>query len=381
MPWDPMLLRLGLRGAATLFCIMLIGVASTGVPAKGQTATGSAAVEPAAPVELVFWQSIMQSTNPEEFRAYLERWPDGIFADLARLRLAALGSAAPVTVPPQAEWSLYENSRFGTRVRFPDAMFVAQPPPENADGRRFLTPDGAAGFLVFGKHDIFGETPDAALDAALRDGGYDQVRLQRVLPGAYEFTAVQGSRLLYRRVLFDGAQGLIHVFEGFYPLAREQEFAALMERIALSLEAGTAPTLAPPPQTVLPPAPPQQTSAYQTPARDTALRRDLMDAARVPVQADLGRPLLFMVNTLRTAGDWAFLMGTPLEADGRRFDWMRTPFARDWQADMMSDLVMVLLVRQNGQWRALEHVIGPTDVYWIDWVQNYGLPEALFYGP
>lgn len=381
MPGKSMLNPPRLKRAAAIFSVILIGVSGLSVPALGQTVPGGVVSEPGARVELVFWESIMHGTNPAEFRAYLERWPNGTFADLARLRLAALESAAPITEQPQAEWSLYENSRFGTRVRFPDAQFVAQPPPDNDDGRRFLTPDGVAGFLVFGQHDIFGYTPDAALDAALLDGDYDQIRLQRVLPGEYEFTAVQGSRLLHRRVLIDRAQGLIHVFEGFYPVAREGEFASLIERIALSLEAGTAPTLAPPPQASLPPAPPPHPSAYQTPARDTALRSALMDAARVPVQADLGRPLLFMVNTLRTAGDWAFLMGTPLETDGRRFDWMRTPFARDWQADMMSDLVMVLLVRQHGQWRALEHVVGPTDVYWIDWVQSYGLPEALFYAP
>ncbi|MCC5968505.1 MAG: hypothetical protein JJU15_00990 [Pararhodobacter sp.] len=383
MPRNPMLLRPGFRGVAALFCVMLTGVACAGGPAQSQTAPGSAVTEPTASVELVFWQSIMQSTSPDEFRAYLERWPDGIFADLARLRLAALSSPPPPMMPPEGEWSPYVNARFGTSLRFPANQFVAQPPPDNDDGRSFLTPDGTAGFLVFGQHDMFGQSPDVALDAALRDGEYDQVRLQRVLPGEYEFTALQGSRLLHRRVLIDRAQGLIHVFEGFYPLAREAEFAALMERIALSLEGASAPapTIEPSPQTAFPPVPPSHPSVFQSPARDTALRRDLMDAARVPVQADLGRPLLFVVNTLRTAGDWAFLMGTPVEPDGRRFDWMRTPFARDWQADMMSDLVMVLLVRQGGQWRALEYVIGPTDVYWIDWVQTYGLPEALFYAP
>ena len=58
-------------------------------------------------VEMVFWESIRGSTDPADFRAYLEQYPSGRFAPLARNRLAALGHpvpppAAPVTAPPVA---------------------------------------------------------------------------------------------------------------------------------------------------------------------------------------------------------------------------------------------------------------------------------------
>ena len=43
-----------------------------------------------AEVELVFWQSIADSTNPAEFEAYLRRFPNGMFSDLAQIRLEAL---------------------------------------------------------------------------------------------------------------------------------------------------------------------------------------------------------------------------------------------------------------------------------------------------
>jgi uncharacterized caspase-like protein len=49
---------------------------------------------PAAPgvasTENLFWQSIQASTDPNDFRAYLESYPEGAFAPLARNRLAAL---------------------------------------------------------------------------------------------------------------------------------------------------------------------------------------------------------------------------------------------------------------------------------------------------
>lgn len=65
--------------------------------------------------------------------------------------------------------------------------------------------------------------------------------------------------------------------------------------------------------------------------------------------------------------------------DGRALDWSRTSYRNAWQADAMSDLVLVLLVNDGAGWRAIRHVIGPTDVAWYNWVEELGLPEALFF--
>ena len=46
-----------------------------------------------AELEGLFWQSIMNSTNPAEFEAYLSQFPNGVFRTLAQARLAALRSA------------------------------------------------------------------------------------------------------------------------------------------------------------------------------------------------------------------------------------------------------------------------------------------------
>src|SRR5262249_47867329 len=37
--------------------------------------------------ELAYWDSIKNSTNPEDFRAYLKKYPSGTFVDLAKNRL------------------------------------------------------------------------------------------------------------------------------------------------------------------------------------------------------------------------------------------------------------------------------------------------------
>ena len=69
-------------------------------PAVAASAASAPAPVPAAQqpspassqVEVVFWQSISDSTNPAEFEAYLAQFPNGVFRALAQARLAALRS-------------------------------------------------------------------------------------------------------------------------------------------------------------------------------------------------------------------------------------------------------------------------------------------------
>ena len=48
-------------------------------------------------VELAFWDTVKDSDNPEMYEAYLERYADGAFAALAKVRLGELGGSAPST--------------------------------------------------------------------------------------------------------------------------------------------------------------------------------------------------------------------------------------------------------------------------------------------
>ena len=67
------------------------GGAETEAPAASRAAS-TAAQQPAATAEQenLFWQSIMDSTNPADFEAYLEQFPNGVFRALAENRVEAL---------------------------------------------------------------------------------------------------------------------------------------------------------------------------------------------------------------------------------------------------------------------------------------------------
>ncbi len=65
---------------------------------------------PAPEQETVFWQSIQNSKSAADFKAYLERYPNGTFAALAKIRLAEIEKAAAVTPPPPPEKRVPEKT-------------------------------------------------------------------------------------------------------------------------------------------------------------------------------------------------------------------------------------------------------------------------------
>lgn len=55
------------------------------------------------PIEMAFWDSVKDSRSPAELRAYLNKYPNGQFAEVARLRERELGQGAPAARPSVPE--------------------------------------------------------------------------------------------------------------------------------------------------------------------------------------------------------------------------------------------------------------------------------------
>ena len=71
-------------------------------PAQSAVATPPEPGLEASRVEVTFWNSIKDEKNAHLFEAYLKRYPDGAFADIARITLEELKAAAR-TPPPQGD--------------------------------------------------------------------------------------------------------------------------------------------------------------------------------------------------------------------------------------------------------------------------------------
>ena len=98
-----------------------------------ETTPNVAIVDPAA-LELAFWDTIKNSNNPEDFKSYLEKYPDGQFSGLAKSRAQA---TRPASNPAYSDsgsvemtyWNAIKDSRNPAdfrayATRFPGGLFV-----------------------------------------------------------------------------------------------------------------------------------------------------------------------------------------------------------------------------------------------------------------
>lgn len=111
---------------------------------------------------------------------------------------------------------------------------------------------------------------------------------------------------------------------------------------------------------------------------DQGERAAVIEAARAPVRAELGKTPKFRVDQFHRDGDWVFLLATMQEADGKPFDYAGTPLAEAAQQGFVSRAYAALLRRGAGGWEVVAKAIGPSDVAWEDWSRRYGAPAKLF---
>lgn len=121
-----------------------------------------------------------------------------------------------------------------------------------------------------------------------------------------------------------------------------------------------------------------QNAARAVPTGDPQ-RRVLLDTIRPAVEQRVGQPVQFMVDVLRTQGDWAFFAGSVQQPNGRPIDFSRTSYAEQLEEGMFDGPgTYALLRRVGGRWRLVDFVVGPTDVYYLGWPDQFGVPMSLF---
>jgi len=116
---------------------LVVAVTNSASNGPNNSNSNMAMVDPAA-IELSFWESIKNSNNPDDFKAYLDKYPDGQFAALAKSRSQSNRSATNMGSGESLEmtyWNAIKDSRNPSDFRayvnkFPNGLFV-----EIANGR------------------------------------------------------------------------------------------------------------------------------------------------------------------------------------------------------------------------------------------------------
>jgi len=108
-------------------------------------------------------------------------------------------------------------------------------------------------------------------------------------------------------------------------------------------------------------------------------RQAILDVVRASVQRRLGVKVIFQVERLAVFGEWAFAGLRPRTEKGNRIDYRRTLYAKNYEPDLDSDTVDVLLRRNGASWSIVEEAFLPTDVVWEEWQRKFKLPRELFF--
>jgi len=148
-----------------------------------------------------------------------------------------LAAAAPAAAQTAPNWRIYQNDRYGTTIDYP-GLFKAEPPPDNDDGRRFKSADGAE-FAVFASY--------GALDFDL--AGYQKLILERLDPGKavtyqahgedwFVISGTQGDGIFYERYMLSHGKEMAEGFVMSYPAALKQIYDPIVARMAKSFRSG-----------------------------------------------------------------------------------------------------------------------------------------------
>jgi tetratricopeptide (TPR) repeat protein len=133
------------------------------VPGHSPVVKEESVAAPSEAVEITFWKSIENSPHREDYEAYLARFPSGIFAELARLKMNRLTD----TAPSEVERAPAVQSALGSK---PDALETA------GDDRSGPTIEADASERLVGRAGSAGEAERWA-EIRKASESADQVRL------------------------------------------------------------------------------------------------------------------------------------------------------------------------------------------------------------
>ena len=117
-----------------------------------------------------------------------------------------------------------------------------------------------------------------------------------------------------------------------------------------------------------------------SPPRGSPQRTAVLDAVRPMVEAELGKPVEFVVNDIRLLGEWAFVSLTPQRPGGGKIEYAWTRYQAAVDNDMFGGIVSALLRQTPKGWLVYQYDLGATDVVWLEWKQFYPVPPEVFPG-
>lgn len=118
-------------------------------------------------------------------------------------------------------------------------------------------------------------------------------------------------------------------------------------------------------------------TAY-TPEKGSKVRKDILESLRTPVEKELGQKIVFVINDLNVAGEWAFLGGAPSRPGGGAPDYSATEYQEAIDEGFFDNNIFALFRKNGGKWKVVTYLIGCTDVCYATWWSEYRAPKSIF---
>ncbi len=148
--------------------------------------------------EMAFWRAVSAHHDPAEYRAYLDAYPNGVFAPLARLRADAGRAAAPKAAPAQI-WLRPATPR----VKLVDGVTLdvdARGLQNDSNLRLVVVPEGVPDAVADPDILVSASTPIAParlrLTIPAEIAGEDEVRLYAIAPFTTTYSVVARARVM-----------------------------------------------------------------------------------------------------------------------------------------------------------------------------------------
>jgi len=142
-----------------------------------------------------------------------------------------------VTSASAADWSRYENSRFGYVIDVPPA-FAGEGEAANGDGEVFRAADGSRLLRVYGGN-IIEESFESAVNTAMgyaTEAGWS-LSYERVTPSWASYSGTRNGQILYARAIALCAGQQFAAFELEYPERDVSAMDPIVERLVGALKA------------------------------------------------------------------------------------------------------------------------------------------------
>lgn len=106
-----------------------------------------------------------------------------------------------------------------------------------------------------------------------------------------------------------------------------------------------------------------------------AERREILDAARPAVMAEVGQAVKFKIDQFNVDANWAVVYGGLVNAQGGPIDWSKAPRCDD----NLDKSLWIVLAKTDARWRVAQlYVCSPEPPYW--YISHYDWPCGVYAG-